>query len=342
MPSMLGKFPFSMYLNSFNTPKVDSNPGSPENIAKRRQARKDARRAQRRNYSTSNSTPSRPLCEEHFIKDPANSRDLIKDLTKGRVGAYVWTNLLNGNQYVGSSMGIMNRIFSYFMVSIVSKGSRYILRAFNKYGMINFTLHLYLLPEGADHASVLALEQYFIDTLEPKYNILKVAGSSVGNPFSEENKAKFREDRGEKVYMYNADSSQLLYVFLSKTQIVLLLHLHRSTLDKALALNGAIFTFIFSLSLLEDADNSQPLSLEEAIRVYQEAAIQGRALAYSKVVKRAQVIVQATNTIDPSKTFTLNSLRKMANHFQCDRTTVQSYLLSGKLFRNEWIFNKVN
>jgi hypothetical protein len=64
----------------------------------------------------------------------------------------------------------------YYMPSIISRASRTIETAFLKYGMINFTLTLYLLPFGVtDKKSVLALEQYFIDTLNPEYNILKIA-----------------------------------------------------------------------------------------------------------------------------------------------------------------------
>jgi hypothetical protein len=33
-------------------------------------------------------------------------------------------------------------------------------------------------PTATDKKSVLALEQYFIDTLNPEYNILKIAGCS--------------------------------------------------------------------------------------------------------------------------------------------------------------------
>lgn len=68
----------------------------------------------------------------------------------------------------------------YYMPSIISRASRTIETAFLKYGMINFTLTLYLLPFGVtDKKSVLALEQYFIDTLNPEYNIL-IAGCSKG------------------------------------------------------------------------------------------------------------------------------------------------------------------
>jgi len=121
-----------------------------------------------RGASPPGAAPIKPTYEEHFISDPANSRKTIRDLTRGRVGAYVWTNKFNGNQYVGSSLTLINRITSYFIVSIVGSGTRYILRALNLYGMINFSLHIYLLPEGSDKDSVLALEQYLIDTLDPK------------------------------------------------------------------------------------------------------------------------------------------------------------------------------
>jgi hypothetical protein len=114
------------------------------------------------------------------------------------------------------------------------------------------------------------------------------------------------------------------------------------TLARALTSGSVYNTFVLRLSPLEEADNSRPLSLEAVILLYQEAFTQGRAVRNSTKAHPAQVIIQATHTIDPSKTFTLNSLRKMAAHFNCDRSTVQSYLLSGKVFRGEWIFSKVN
>lgn len=82
------------------------------------------------------------------------------------------------------------------------------------YGMLNFTLTIHLLPVGiTDQTSIFALEQDFIDTLNPAYNILLIAGSSMGNPVSEGTKQQLREERGTSIFIYNFDSTQLLYTF---------------------------------------------------------------------------------------------------------------------------------
>jgi len=192
-------------------------------------------------YSESNGKPEAPKHETHYFADPLNSRDKIRDITKGKPGVYVWTNVKNGKQYVGSSINLNNRIFSYFYPSIVASGTRYIYRALYKWGMINFTLTIHILPTESDLSTVLQLEQHYIDTLKPAYNILKVAGSSVGKPFSEENKQKFREERGTKIFVYNADGTQLLYVFLSRTQLFSTVHIDYTTLKAFLKYGRSLY-----------------------------------------------------------------------------------------------------
>lgn len=44
--------------------------------------------------------------------------------------------------------------------------------------------------EYCDSKYVISREQYYIDLLKPKYNILKIAGSSLGYKHSEETRAK--------------------------------------------------------------------------------------------------------------------------------------------------------
>jgi len=89
---------------------------------------------------------SLPQYEAHYISNPLKDRKKINKLTKGRAGVYVWVNSLNNKHYVGSSSKISTRISMYYMLSIISRASRTIETAFFKYGMINFTLTLYLLP----------------------------------------------------------------------------------------------------------------------------------------------------------------------------------------------------
>jgi len=60
-------------------------------------------------------------------------------------------------------------------------------RALIKYGYSNFSLQIL---EYCDIADLTEREQYYLDKLNPKYNILKIAGSSLGHKLTEETKAK--------------------------------------------------------------------------------------------------------------------------------------------------------
>jgi Fic family protein len=67
-----------------------------------------------------------------------------------------------------------------------------IYKALLVYGYENFTLEIL---EHCDPLFVLEREQHYIDLLEPKYNILKVAGSSFGYRHTEEALLKMRNRR---------------------------------------------------------------------------------------------------------------------------------------------------
>lgn len=59
---------------------------------------------------------------------------------------------------------------------------------------------------------ILLREQYYIDLIQPKYNILKVAGSSLGYKHTEESFAKFNE---ENHHLYGKTHSPSTIVKLS-------------------------------------------------------------------------------------------------------------------------------
>lgn len=89
-----------------------------------------------------------------------------------------------------------------------------ILAALQKYGLINFTLMVIIIPEP-NKDSVIALEQYLMDTLNPEYNILKVAGSTSGKVYSEEYKKNMSKILGKEIFLYSRDYN-LLHIFASK------------------------------------------------------------------------------------------------------------------------------
>ena len=71
--------------------------------------------------------------------------------------------------------------------SVLNRGNSLICRALLKYGSSNFSLEILEYCEPADAKS---REQYYLDILDPDYNILKIAGSPFGCTRSEETKAK--------------------------------------------------------------------------------------------------------------------------------------------------------
>lgn len=74
-------------------------------------------------------------------------QNLIIDENRGKIGIYLWTNLINGKTYVGSSINLSKTFLKYF--------------------------NEYCLPKD-----VTKRKHYYLYKIKPAYNILKVAGSS--------------------------------------------------------------------------------------------------------------------------------------------------------------------
>ena len=103
---------------------------------------------------------------------------------KGKSGVYLWINNINGNKYVGSSVNLSIRLVRYYNTKYLLKYFQMnICKALLKYGYSNFSISIL---EYCDSNNRLVREQYYIDLLQPEYNIKKKAGSSVGylHPFA--------------------------------------------------------------------------------------------------------------------------------------------------------------
>lgn len=103
-------------------------------------------------------------------------------------GIYKITNTQNGKFYVGSSVQIESRIFKH--LGLLRKGKHnngHMQAAFALYGEDVFDFSLI---EACDRHELLAREQHHIDTLQPEYNICKVAGNTLGVRHTDDAKAK--------------------------------------------------------------------------------------------------------------------------------------------------------
>lgn len=153
---------------------------------------------------------------------------LYKDNNK-KSGIYRWNNLITNKSYVGSAKSIRDRFSIYYSTNSVQRklaeGSSAINSAILKHGYENFSVDIL---EYCDISTLIEREQYYIDLLEPEYNILKIAYSRegakhteitksliglkfLGRKHTEEAKLKMREiavlRKGEETSLYGKKHS---------------------------------------------------------------------------------------------------------------------------------------
>lgn len=116
--------------------------------------------------------------------NPVADRKQISSFLKGRSGVYLWLHKTNGKYYIGSSVELRTRFYDYFSSSYFYKsGNTIIANAISKYGLEAFK---FIVLEFTEKEDALVREQYYISSLEPEYNILEIAGSTLGFEHSPE------------------------------------------------------------------------------------------------------------------------------------------------------------
>lgn len=103
----------------------------------------------------------------------SNAESYKKDIlseNKNLSGIYCWTNQKTGDTYVGSGLDLAKRIRSYYQPSELERNPRHINRALLKYGHDKFKLEIL---EYCDKDKLMEREQYYLDSINPSYNILK-------------------------------------------------------------------------------------------------------------------------------------------------------------------------
>jgi group I intron endonuclease len=117
----------------------------------------------------------------------------------GKAGVYCFKNLVNGKIYIGSSSNLGDRLRDYYSLRYLERqiinNKSMIYRSIIKYGYSSFILEIL---EYCDRNEAVTREQYYLNLLKAEYNILKIAGSSLGFKHSEETKIKLRDLTPEK------------------------------------------------------------------------------------------------------------------------------------------------
>ena len=129
------------------------------------------------------------------------NRFIVYKENKGKCGVYRWKNKITGKSYIGSSVSLSNRFRNYYSPSYLKRrveiGSSAIYSALLKYGYSNFDLDIleYCKPD-----ILISREQYFIDLLNPEYNILFVAGSRLGTKQTDKTKTLISKALKDRIF----------------------------------------------------------------------------------------------------------------------------------------------
>jgi GIY-YIG catalytic domain/NUMOD1 domain len=270
-----------------------------------------------------------------FIKDPYNNRDIILRITKRQKGVYVWTTSDGKNKYVGHSINLYNRINSYFMPSILNTKARRVLRYLNKHGFTNVNLTVYIMEVESNLDEIVALEQHFIDTLNPNLNVDLIASSSgYHEPMAQEIRETLRKLRGTPIFVYEAETVCLLHIFDSKQYMYNMINIHHNTLNDCLDL-GTLYLDYFFISLDNfELTNVKLITLDEI-----KDLVKTKRDIY-KVKHPAAKAILAEFKDDPSKNLEMDSLNSLAKRLKGDREVIRDYLRGNKsgYYRGKWKF----
>jgi len=126
-------------------------------------------------------------------------------------GIYEIRNKLNSHRYIGSSIDICKRFMSHkYSLWNNNHKSIKLQRAWNKYGEQHFEFNILELCEPIKD-TLLFIEQKYLD-LKPEYNILYVAGSSLGCICSEVTKLKISVSKKGKRGICRLTNEELIKV----------------------------------------------------------------------------------------------------------------------------------
>lgn len=145
-----------------------------------------------RQYSTIN----RNHCKLQAIvvyEDSLLEKDQILKDNQGRAAIYRWVNKVNGKTYIGSSVNLSVRLYKYYSLKHIGERKTPIHNALLKYGFDKFKLEI--LEYCDEGINPISREQYYFSKLNPEYNILEEAGSSLGFKHSEETLEFFKNER---------------------------------------------------------------------------------------------------------------------------------------------------
>lgn len=144
-----------------------------------------------------------------------NTKSKIKDQTKGLSGVYLILNKITNDFYVGSAS--TEKFYTRFYRHLINlTGSKIVKLAVNKYGIDNFAfIVLETFTEKTtveNNKKLLDVEDFYLKSLLPNYNILTEAGSSFGYKHTELDRIKMKANYSEerRIFIGNLNKNKQL------------------------------------------------------------------------------------------------------------------------------------
>jgi group I intron endonuclease len=241
--------------------------------------------------------------------------DRVKILkeNKKKSGIYLWTNLINGNSYVGSSVNIYNRLLQYYSTKhLLSHANMVICRALLKQGYSNFSLSIL---EYCEPDKCLEREGYYLKLLNTEYNCsTNPTASFSGLKHSDESRKKMSEAQaGEKHRLFGKKHSE-------------------ETLVKFRARRHSEETKI----RMKEARLGRKHSEETKIKM-REAKIKMRDAGEGRPGQKIEVLRLDK---DENQTTTYDSIREAAKALNINRTVISKYFYrcQTKPYKGRYIF----
>ena len=243
---------------------------------------------------------------------------------KNKSGLYVFICNITGHIYVGSAKNLARRINEHF------KGRRSnipLQRSIAKYGLENFTL---IILEYCEPKKLIVREQFYLEALNPNYNKLMNAGSSLGYKHTEEAIQKMsgiNHPRYGKTIDIDIETRAKISSSLLGRQVVENTRKLISESLKAKYLSGYNNPF---LGKTHSAETRSKISL----------ALSGaNHYNYGNIANNAFKVY--VYTLENTLVKSYSSKTEAAQGLEISRRTVTNYIKSGKVFNGQYLIKDI-
>jgi group I intron endonuclease len=278
--------------------------------------------------------------EKMYDNSEINKLSILHE-NKNKAGVYQWTHKESGKFYIGSAVDISKRLKNYYNKSYLNRyKNMHICNALLIHGYSSFSLTIIKYIDISNSSSnevrklILEREQYYLNTMKPVYNILKVAGSILGYVHNEKSIAKISEAKKGKPR--SAETRTLLSdANIGKT-------LHSETKSKISDTMKGMIRSAETRTRMSEAKKGKIISVETRIKMSE--AKKGKFLTAEtrhKISTRRGTVIYVYSG-DNNFFISFTSARMAGKYFNCNHSTITTYLNSGKLFLGKWILSTFN